>query len=141
MRKPPALEELRRKRARARRRAVHTVARLAELVNDAYRGRLLGDRAPSLGKAMVTTGAKGSKDAKAWLGGLTDALRAEMTRQGVSAGELDVGLGWPVGRTEGLLAKPSKLTVEEAELLCEELKTSMYELFVASGKNSTTEDP
>lgn len=108
--------------------------RLAQLVDAAYRDGRLEGREPDLDEAPA------SPLTEAWLDGFTVALRAEISRQGRGAGEVDAGLGWPEGRTEGLLADPGELTLEEAELLCEELGTSMYRLFSGSEGNSTAEE-
>ena len=62
------------------------------------------------------------------MAGLTDAFRAEISRQGLTAGELDARLRWPQGRTERVLAEPSELGSSESLLLCEVLGTTMMDL-------------
>lgn len=59
------------------------------------------------------------------MAGLAEALRAEIVRQGLGPGELDVRLGWPEGRTEHVLTVPSDFGEAEARSLCRELGTSM----------------
>lgn len=135
LRTPPTPRELRRKRARARRRVADTANRLAELVNDANREWILEGHEPEFDEDLA------ARRTEARLHVFAAGVRAEIARQGLRAGDLDVGLGWPDGRTEQLLAEPWELTLEEAELLCEELKTSMQRLFTGSGWNPTTEEP
>ena len=62
------------------------------------------------------------------LAGLADAFRAEIARQGLTAGELDARLRWTAGRTERVLAEPSELESFESLLLCEVLGTTMTDL-------------
>ena len=65
---------------------------------------------------------------KPTMAGLAAALRAEIARQGLTAGELDAWLTWPDGRTEHLLADPSELGFFESLFLCEVLGTTMVDL-------------
>ena len=65
---------------------------------------------------------------KPLMAGLAEGFRAEIARQGLTAGELDARLRWPQGRTERVLAEPSELKSSESLLLCEALGTTMTDL-------------
>lgn len=67
--------------------------------------------------------------AKRRLAALADALRAEISRRGLTPADLDARLDWPEGRTESRLEEPSGLEAVELDLLCQELGTPIDELF------------
>lgn len=133
MRGRPALRDLERKRARARRRVAETVQKLEAVSVDAFREWIVEGREPRLDESAV-------RRVELHLGGFVEAVRREMARLGVGAGELDLGLGWAAGRTEWLLATPWEITLEEAELLCGELGVSMDRLFDRPGYDTSMEE-
>ncbi len=126
VRRPRRPDELEGKAGLARRRTGDVVERLLEGVYCACYDWSVDGREPELDQERVR------RAVKRRLAGMVAALRAEIARRGLTPGELDDRLRWPAGRTERVLAEPLELGVEEADLLCQELGTSMASLFEAS---------
>lgn len=102
----------------ARQEEAATVALLVKRILAACHDWIVEGQEPVLDKEKVR------RDTKPRMAGLALALRGEIARQGLTAGDMDDRLAWPEGRTEQVLTKPSELGVVEARLLSRELGTS-----------------
>lgn len=121
----PAPADLDRELRIARQRSADAVEMLLESLFYACYDWIVDGREPELDQDQVRKAVKRDLDE------LAAALREQLARRGLTPGDLDARLGWPDGRTEHLLAEPSEMGDKEADVLCQELGTSMHELFAS----------
>lgn len=124
---PPSArgKDLDRKIELAREMSVDGVELLLEAVFNACHDWIVEGSEPRLDQDRVR------RAVRPLMAGLLVAFRAEISRRGLTAAELDARLGWPEGNTQRMLAEPSELGFVESLLLCEELGTTMLKLLPA----------